>query len=338
MKVQVNEEIRKIYRIPKNFDELKEFIVDVFGSGEMFYIEYKIGDCLIRISSNKDYQKHITRNASEKNIKLILSSVDSDLPPTEIALTSPLSTIQNPINPTPEPSPKEDLPEKIKPSLSQFTNIHEDILCSECKIFPIAGIRFKCITCHNFDICEFCEDILNHPHPFLKLKTPIQCYPNYIKIISAFNKSNQMPGLKDVFNKKTKASTKKKFKLKVKHYLFNKLACFSSGCNIQLAWNVVNKGTQAWPAGSKVVLKKGELACEDFVIGEKVEPGNNVVVKCCVKAPDEAKEYLGVWEIDTGVKKFGKISAQFKIAVNEKVKEMASCGYGFNKLSNIKNK
>lgn len=338
MKVQVNGEFRRIYRIPKNLDELKEFIADVFGSGELFNIEYKIGDCLIRISSNKDYQKHITRNASEKTIKLILSDTNSDTPPNEITITSPLNTIENPINPTVNPNPADEPLEKNKSSYSQFTNIHEGILCSECKIFPIAGIRFKCILCQNFDICEFCEDILNHPHPFLKLKTPIQCYQNYVKIISAFNKSTQMPGLKDVFVKKVKTNTKKKFKLKVKQYLFNKLACFNSGSSIQLAWNIVNKGTQAWPAGSKLSLKKGELVCDDFVIGEKVEPGSCVMVKCCVKAPDEAKDYLGVWEIDTGVKKFGKITAQFKIGANEKIKEMTNCGYGFNKLSNIKNK
>ena len=340
IKIQVAGELRKIYKVPRYLDELKEYIKEFLGIRELFEIEFKVEDCLIRLASNKDYQKYVIKNPLEKSLRLILSSTcDKETPPSEIfigscsgklACSDELSTITQ--------NPESEQTENNKTSYLHFTNIHEKVSCSECKISPIAGIRFKCVCCPNFDICEFCEDILDHPHPFLKLKSPIQCYQNYMKIISAFNKSSLLTGLKDLLVKKVKDPCKKKFKLKVKHYLFKKLACFNVGSNIQLAWDIVNKGTQVWPAGSKLVLKKGEFACEDFVLGEQVEPGVNVVVRTCVKAPEEAKEFLGVWEIDTGAKRFGKISAQFKTVDNERVKEMASSGYGFTKVSSIKSK
>lgn len=339
IKIQVAGELRKIYKVPKYLDELKGYIEEFIGIDKLFEIEYKVGDCLIRLSSNKDYQKYIIKNSWEKSLRLIISNSISDTPPNEIIINSSSSNL--PLcdeSSTMTQDPGFESTEELKNSYLQFTNIHEKIICSECKIAPIAGIRFKCISCPNFDICEFCEDILDHPHPFLKLKSPIQCYQNYMKIISAFNKSSLLPGLRDIMIKKIKDPCKKKLKLKVKHYLFKKLACFNVGSNIQLAWDIVNKGTQAWPAGSKLVLKKGEFVCEDFAIAEQVEPGVNVVVKTCIKAPEEVKEFMGVWEIDTGLKKFGKISAQFKTVENERVKEMASSGYVFTKLSSVKSK
>ena len=74
----------------------------------------------------------------------------------------------------------------------------------------------------------------------------------------------------------------------------------------------MNKGAKSWPAGSKMVLKKGEFKCEEFVIHEEVLPGGLVVVKSSVTAPDEEKEYNGVWEINANGKKFGKITAGFR--------------------------
>jgi len=52
--------------------------------------------------------------------------------------------------------------------------IHEDITCDVCGLEGIVGIRYKCSVCNDYDLCERCEAVANHPHPFLKIRHPSQ--------------------------------------------------------------------------------------------------------------------------------------------------------------------
>ena len=58
--------------------------------------------------------------------------------------------------------------------------IHNDIGCDGCNMNPIVGIRYKCSTCPNYDLCSNCMDKydlnkLNHPkdHLFNRFANPI---------------------------------------------------------------------------------------------------------------------------------------------------------------------
>lgn len=50
--------------------------------------------------------------------------------------------------------------------------VHRGITCDGCQQSPITGIRFKCRTCPDFDLCESCEAKNIHPaeHPMVKFK------------------------------------------------------------------------------------------------------------------------------------------------------------------------
>ena len=62
---------------------------------------------------------------------------------------------------------------KMRQSASQVV-VHHGITCDGCNQSPITGVRFKCRTCHDFDLCEACEAKNTHPaaHPLVKFKTP----------------------------------------------------------------------------------------------------------------------------------------------------------------------
>lgn len=366
LKIHVGADIRKTWMTPKNLFDLQFYLKAVLDLDNCEIEYYANANTLVRIATEQDFQRFWTKNRNSKSLKVQLtvqSKGNNMNPPMQITFNAfdSLSDFQNfkstPCNPSPSEFPSslpdlpsdtldagellkdlQDKPKKPAELDTNFTIIHENVNCSECKIQPITGIRFKCIQCENFELCEFCEEIVSHPHALLKLKTPIQCYTNYTKIVSVFNTAEHLPGLKDIIQKKVKEPAKKKFKLKVKQYKFKKQTTLLSGTTSEFAWDIVNKGTKAWPAGSKLVLKKGEFKCEEFVIQEEVLPGGLVVVKSNVTAPEEEKEYAGVWEIDANGKKFGKITAGFKAIFNEKLKEMASVGFGFTKVKYLDNK
>ena len=56
---------------------------------------------------------------------------------------------------------------------------HDRVRCDGCSVFPLVGVRYKCAVCEDFDFCEKCEENVNHPHPFLKIKTP-EMTPSFI--------------------------------------------------------------------------------------------------------------------------------------------------------------
>lgn len=52
--------------------------------------------------------------------------------------------------------------------------IHKGITCSNCKATDIKGIRYKCTSCSNYNLCETCEALNTHDihHIFIKIRIP----------------------------------------------------------------------------------------------------------------------------------------------------------------------
>ncbi len=48
--------------------------------------------------------------------------------------------------------------------------VHEGVECKGCGAPSIKGIRFKCLICPSFDLCESCENVIDHVHDLLKMK------------------------------------------------------------------------------------------------------------------------------------------------------------------------
>lgn len=61
----------------------------------------------------------------------------------------------------------------LKKSESNRNAVHQGITCDGCRARPVTGIRYKCVTCPDFDLCEACEAKGGHAHPFLKIRWPV---------------------------------------------------------------------------------------------------------------------------------------------------------------------
>ena len=68
--------------------------------------------------------------------------------------------------------------QKSKIQKSKYNVVHNDVKCQICGTCPIVGIRYKCLECKDYDLCEYCEGVHGHPHPLLTLKKIFQQFQN----------------------------------------------------------------------------------------------------------------------------------------------------------------
>ncbi len=61
---------------------------------------------------------------------------------------------------------------KPKVQKTERAVVHRSVACDGCGVFPMTGIRYKCLECADFDFCEKCEATREHAHPFIKFKKP----------------------------------------------------------------------------------------------------------------------------------------------------------------------
>lgn len=81
-----------------------------------------------------------------------------------------------------EPKITEETKPKVEAKKEEENSqvVHAHITCDECGTSPIVGIRYKCVVCPDFDVCQKCEAKSTHAHPFLKIKylhqTPVKIF------------------------------------------------------------------------------------------------------------------------------------------------------------------
>jgi len=164
--------------------------------------------------------------------------------------------------------------------------VWENVRCDGCDEFPIAGLRFKCTVCDNFDFCEICEMGQEHPHPFVKLTTK----DHNIQMIKV---SLDKPG------KNLIKATLKKHKMKfIQHVNYMEGEKVSPGQVMEKVWRVKNIGNEDWPAGCKAGALKGDLPGTGYEFGP-LASGETVDVLASIEIPYTEGRYTGVWRLFT---------------------------------------
>lgn len=136
----------------------------------------------------RKYEERRTEKALKEKERFEKSVTDifyQNLP----ALASLTRDLVNDSAPVKEDPKKEERPEVIQididvkpePVPSTEKSVHYHVSCDGCKMYPIVGIRYKCYVCPDFDYCEKCEGTTEHPHPFIKIRTPQQYVPHHAR-------------------------------------------------------------------------------------------------------------------------------------------------------------
>jgi len=50
----------------------------------------------------------------------------------------------------------------------EVNTVHRCVTCDGCGLSPITGKRFKCLVCHDYDLCSKCEAKNDHAHPMVR--------------------------------------------------------------------------------------------------------------------------------------------------------------------------
>jgi len=69
----------------------------------------------------------------------------------------------------------QDKPGSVEPQVESSEGLVHQVTCNCCAA-PIVGLRYKCVVCLEYDLCEKCESTENpHPidHPLIKIRVPL---------------------------------------------------------------------------------------------------------------------------------------------------------------------
>ena len=189
--------------------------------------------------------------------------------------------------------------------------IHHGIKCDLCQKFPIVGIRYKCLKCKSYNLCEDCEkkEGMNHGHLLLKLR------------------DNRQINLIGNNNPKKDIKLKSQPNLKPQSKCLNTTMRYKTVNNnnfINIPVKLMNNGKANWPLPCF-------FTCDEYISkvkGERIKlgkikglPGETVEfnLKLDLSSIKKTGDYSSVWSLrDENGTHFGQ---KFIFVINDTFKE-----------------
>ena len=331
-----NSKLLKKISAPSTFKELIEKI-QIFYPNNDPNKKYQIYDEKFNksIQNQNDYQIFNIQHASDRKIVLSINLIDKDnninkiphyqLEKSSICFESIVIPKQKEESVEKEELVKKDLneEEKIKENIRSLVRsklkifedniineiteksqpIHKGIKCNGCGINNIKGIRYKCSTCLDYNLCEDCEEEIEHDenHFFLKINQPI---------ISENLLEKKINASKIKFNKKMNELLNYDFTVEPK--------------NIQIKENNLinyqpikfkNTGNISFKKGFvfKCIKEKNNFVGNDYHFKEEVKPGESIEIELIFDGEQqedniEKKDIFAVYKlIDENYNQIGNI-------------------------------
>jgi len=188
-------------------------------------------------------------------------------------------------------------------------DVHPGVVCDGCA-GGMAGIRYKCSVCADYDLCQACEakgSIHDPTHPFLKIPKPLQATGRgcpYRRPGAHFGHKfgrwgSAWNGCKASGPSNTSSPAR---------YLGRFVADITveDGTSMtpqqQFAkiWKMRNEGTSAWPENTRLSFVGGDkLSSVEAVAVPVVEPGVEVDIAIDMTAPTLPGRYVGYYRLLT---------------------------------------
>lgn len=180
-----------------------------------------------------------------------------------------------------------DNPAETEAEETGDSNVHQGVTCDMCGISPIVGVRYKCKTCHNYDLCETCEAKEVHPTSHVLMK--------FRNARGRGGRGHWMRHLKSFF---TGGRRGQQFRAEFVDNANKKddLPVIKAGTVLNQVWRVKNSGNVAWPVGTCLQYHNGRLVfspvsgTNQSVSVPIAQPGETVEVKANLTPIDASRK------------------------------------------------
>lgn len=171
------------------------------------------------------------------------------------------------------------------------SNVHEGVTCDGCQ-GGIAGIRYKCSVCFDYDLCEACEAkgaaVHDLSHPLLKIATPVprprrgRCHEGS----RGWGRWGRSQG----------GSSNARF---IQHVTMDRSgSVVAPGQKFVKIWRMRNEGSAPWSEHTALSFVGGDLlSAPRAVLVGSVPPGIDVDLSVDMVAPTVPGRYVSYWRL-----------------------------------------
>lgn len=278
-----------------------------------------INQMLKNLGLNQQQEANSTNGNEQVNMQqaqamlqqLLQSPMVKDFLPTLISSFTQNAQQSSQWNPC---APKTEQPSSQ--STDELPPVHEGVVCDGCGE-GIVGIRYKCSSCADYDLCQECEkkgNIHDSTHVFLKISKPQNMGRGcpYVRPGNSMNNSRWGRwGHRWGNQSNSNASPAPRH-----NYLARFVAdvtipdgtTVNPNQNYFKIWRLRNEGTESWPAGTRLEFVGGDkISSQDWVVTPTVAPGEETDITVGITAPSKPGRYVSYWRLSqTDGSRFGQ--------------------------------
>ena len=183
-------------------------------------------------------------------------------------------------------------------NINKCDTVHNGIKCQKCFQEPIIGYRYNCSVCHDYNLCQICEEKNSisgeHQHDFIKIRKELKS--NNVTIVN--NEINK----KESFNKiekKKKIIGNNEYSYECINILQLSTYLYEGTEEGKIEIILKNNGSQTWPEGrTKLIFERESQINGNEIILRSQKPGEegkyDIILSGLKKySPNQYKSYLG---------------------------------------------